>query len=248
MADRQFEDKTEDPTPLRLQRARRAGQIAVSRDLGTGFAALALCVVVLAGGNAWIGGLVAYLHTAFAGANGSCAIEKSLLAGLGAACVALAFPLGSLLVVASLAGLVQTRGNIAVVRARPEGKRILPSWRRIAGREGVAEAGKSWLKIVVLVAVAWWTLGSQAGALAASAGVDSYRLLRMMGALAQALGIRLALALLVLGVADYLWQLHRHRKALRMTREEARREHKESEGDPLHKAERQRIHHELNEL
>jgi flagellar biosynthesis protein FlhB len=48
-----------------------------------------------------------------------------------------------------------------------------------------------------------------------------------------------------LGFVDYLWQAGRHRNRLRMTRDEARREHRESEGDPEHKAERRRIHREL---
>ncbi|MGA7740631.1 MAG: EscU/YscU/HrcU family type III secretion system export apparatus switch protein, partial [Polyangia bacterium] len=61
------------------------------------------------------------------------------------------------------------------------------------------------------------------------------------------LGLRLAAALAMWGAADYLWQRHRHARSLRMTREEWKREHKESEGDPLHKAERQRLHREILE-
>jgi flagellar biosynthetic protein FlhB len=59
--------------------------------------------------------------------------------------------------------------------------------------------------------------------------------------------VRLALAALALGVLDYLWQRARHQRSLRMTREEVRREIKETEGDPRHKAERQRLHREVLE-
>jgi type III secretion system FlhB-like substrate exporter len=58
---------------------------------------------------------------------------------------------------------------------------------------------------------------------------------------------RLAVALLAMGAADYLWQRHRHRRDLRMTREEVKREMRDSEGDPRHKAERQRLHRALLE-
>ena len=47
--------------------------------------------------------------------------------------------------------------------------------------------------------------------------------------------------------ADYLLVRRRHRRGLRMTREEVKREAKESEGDPSHRAERQRLHRELLE-
>jgi flagellar biosynthesis protein FlhB len=67
----------------------------------------------------------------------------------------------------------------------------------------------------------------------------------VFGLLGARLGLRLAVAAVVLGAADYLWQRHRHAKSLRMSREEWKREYKESEGDPLHKAERQRLHREI---
>jgi flagellar biosynthesis protein FlhB len=67
----------------------------------------------------------------------------------------------------------------------------------------------------------------------------------VLGELCGRLGLRLAAAAAVIGVGDYLWQRHAHRKKLRMSRDEVKREHKESEGDPSHKAERHRLHQEL---
>src|SRR5204863_10130870 len=40
----------------------------------------------------------------------------------------------------------------------------------------------------------------------------------------------------------------RHRRSLRMARDEVRRETKEAEGDPSHRAERRRLHRDLLEL
>jgi flagellar biosynthesis protein FlhB len=51
-------------------------------------------------------------------------------------------------------------------------------------------------------------------------------------------------AMLAIGVADLLLQRHRHGKALRMSRDEVKREHRESEGEPAQKAERLRLHRE----
>jgi type III secretion protein U len=79
------------------------------------------------------------------------------------------------------------------------------------------------------------------------AGLSARSALALFGVLGARLGLRLATAAAVLGTADYLWQRHRHAKSLRMSREELKREHKESEGDPLHKAERQRLHREIME-
>lgn len=54
-----------------------------------------------------------------------------------------------------------------------------------------------------------------------------------------------ALGMLVLGGLDFAWQTHRTNKQMRMTKDEAKREHKESEGDPLMKGRRMQKHREL---
>jgi len=68
-----------------------------------------------------------------------------------------------------------------------------------------------------------------------------------MGVVSARLAERVALVALALGAADYLLVRRRHLDRLRMTREEVKREYKESEGDPSHRAERQRLHRELLE-
>lgn len=66
-----------------------------------------------------------------------------------------------------------------------------------------------------------------------------------MGVLGGRLAIHLTVAMLVLGAVDYLLQRQRHGKVLRMSRDEVKRESRESEGEPAHKAERLRLHHEF---
>ena len=49
----------------------------------------------------------------------------------------------------------------------------------------------------------------------------------------------------VLGVGDYMLARRRHLKDLMMTREEVKREHKESEGDPRHKGQLRAAHRQM---
>jgi type III secretion protein U len=51
--------------------------------------------------------------------------------------------------------------------------------------------------------------------------------------------------MLAVGVGDYLWQRHSHGKALRMSRDEVKREHREDEGEPETRAGRLRLHREF---
>jgi type III secretion protein U len=56
---------------------------------------------------------------------------------------------------------------------------------------------------------------------------------------------RALLVAAALGGLDLLLARRRHRRALRMSREEVRREHREQEGDPRHRAHRRAAHRRL---
>ena len=52
-------------------------------------------------------------------------------------------------------------------------------------------------------------------------------------------------AFIVIAVADYAFQKRQYLKKLMMTKEEVKREYKESEGDPMIKSKRRQLHREL---
>jgi flagellar biosynthesis protein FlhB len=237
--------RTEEPTPRRLAEARRRGSIAVSRDLSSGLTGLALCVALVLGARAWIGGLVAYLRLALADAVSRPSLTDAGRAALHAARDGLLWPLGVAVVVALAVGLVQTRGLFSAHSLRLDVTRALPSAKRLFGAAGLGEIGKGLLKALVVVLLTWWTLAPALSYVAYLAGAAAGSALRVLGFFGERLGVRLAVAAAALGAVDYLWQRYRHAKSLQMTREEWKREHKESEGDPLHKAERQRLHREM---
>lgn len=239
--------KTEEPTQQRLAEARRRGSIAVSRDLLSGVTGLAICAALVLGARAWIGGLAAYLRLALGNAASRPSLALAGWAALHAAGDGLLLPLGVAVVAALAAGLMQTRGLFSTYPLRFEFRRARPSAGGLLGGAAFAELSKSLLKAAVVAVLAWWTLAPALSDVAHLAGAPAGSALALFGLLGARLGLRLAAAAAVLGAADYLWQRHRHAKSLRMSREELKREHKESEGDPLHKAERQRLHREILE-
>jgi len=239
--------KTEEPTHQRLAEARRRGSIAVSRDLLSGLTGLALCAALVLGGRAWVGGLTAYLRLALGDAVSRPNLAPAGRAALRATEDGLLLPLGVAVVAALAVGLTQTGGLFSVYPLRFDMGRVLPSAGRLLGAAGLGEMAKGLLNAMVVAALAWWTLSPALSDLAHLAGAPAGSALEVFGFFGERLGLRLAVAAAVLGAADYLWQRHRHAKSLRMSREEVKREHKESEGDPLHKAERQRLHREILE-
>ena len=91
----------------------------------------------------------------------------------------------------------------------------------------------------------WVTIKPHLGELPRLAGAPAALSVAFVGQVAIKIGLRVAVAYAIIGAADYLWQRKSFRKEQMMTKEEVKREYKESEGDPQHKAERQRVHREL---
>jgi flagellar biosynthesis protein FlhB len=173
----------------------------------------------------------------------------ALLAGAGVLARVLALPLAAAAAVALGVGMLQTRGLLALGAIKPDLGRLSPAegLKRAFGGQAALQVGKGLLKVSLVGVLAWVTVRPLLGGLAALSGMAAARTLAALGVLASRLAMRVALVALALGVADYLFAYRRHRRGLMMTRDEVRRESKESEGDPSHRAERQRLHRELME-
>jgi flagellar biosynthesis protein FlhB len=241
------EDPTEEPTARRLQRARREGQVAFSRDLTGAAGSLALVLALSLSAPAGVARLLAYLAAAMAGAPRAAGASASLAVAVRELAGLLAVPLAAVVAGVVLTGATQTRGLLALEPLRLDLGRLLSGWRQLFGLRAWVEVLKGLLKVAVVAALTVFTFRPLIRPLVALTGGGAAALLRVIGRGGQLLAVRLVTASLVLGALDLLWQRRRHRQALRMTRAEVRREHKESEGDPRHKAERQRLHRALAE-
>ncbi|HXU61667.1 MAG TPA: EscU/YscU/HrcU family type III secretion system export apparatus switch protein [Polyangia bacterium] len=242
-------EPTEDPTPRRLADARRRGEVAVSRDLISAAAVTAALAALVIGGAGLTARLVGYWRRAFAAALVDAGVGAGLSAGLGALARALATPLAVALGAALLAGLVQTRGLVAVGAVAPRFDRLSPAegLRRLGSGVAALQAAKGALKGMVVALLVGWLLVPQLAGLTGLAGAPAAAVLGALGLLARRLVLGVGLVALALGAADLLFVRRAHRRRLRMTRDEVRREQRETEGDPRHRAERQRLHRQVLE-
>jgi flagellar biosynthesis protein FlhB len=209
----------------------------------------AAIAALILGGPQTTARLLAYWRASLAAAPAAGSPAGALADGLGAMARALAAPLGAAAGLALAVGLLQTRGLVALGAIKPDLSRLSPGagLKRAFGGQAALAVGKGLSKVVLVAVLAWLTVRPVLGGLTGLAGAAPGRFLGALGTLAARLAGRVALVALGLGMADYLFALRRHRRGLRMTREEVKRESKESEGDPSHRAERQRLHRELGE-
>ena len=230
------EDKTQAPSERRLSKAREEGQAAVSRELVTASGLSMATLAALLGGPAIVWNLGVTLRDMLAApaASPGAALRQAGMAWLAAT--------GPLMVAMILAGgaavLLQTGFLIHGKAAQPDLARLdlRRGLKRVFGPNNVAEA----LKAIVKLGVLGWTVHAALSAV--------WPLLpRTMSWTPMALTDRLGrdlvhLMLLVLGcqaglaVLDVAWTRWRFTQRLRMSREDLKQEHKDSDGDPHIKA------------
>ena len=232
------EQRTEGATPKRLEEARRKGQVPRSRDLNS-------AAVLLAGGLGLyaLGGLVGGRFVALmrdglqfsrAEAMGDGQMGAALANVAWQALVACAPLLGVLLAAAVVAPLAIGGWNFSGQALAPRWDRLDPvaGLRRVFSVQGLIELGKSLARFAVVAAVACALLWSQADELL-QLGREPLRLaigdsLRLAGSALLAL----AGSLVLIAAVDVPLALWQHYRSLRMTKEELRQEHKETEGSP----------------
>jgi flagellar biosynthetic protein FlhB len=119
--------------------------------------------------------------------------------------------------------------------------------KNLVSKKQFVELLKNLLKITVTGWVVWGAVRDALGMLLQTVRHDVEGMLIVMGELVTRVSIRVGLLLLVFGIFDVWWQRKSYYKDLMMTKEEVKKEYKESEGDPHHKAKRKELHQEILE-
>jgi flagellar biosynthetic protein FlhB len=251
MADTEQGDRTERPTPRRLQEARRRGEVPRSRDLSAALVTLAGGVGLTMLGGVVGGRLLALVAGSMSFTRGAAMDTGQILPALGAASLqgllAVAPILGLLLVAAVLAPLLIGGWNFS-------GEPLALNWSRLdpiagLGRmfslRGSIELLKALARVGVVAAVAVVLLRVQFRQYqllgAEPVGTAIAHALSLAGGALIALGGALGLIALI-DVPLTLWQ---HQRALRMTREEIREESKDVEGNPEIRSRVRRMQQEM---
>jgi flagellar biosynthetic protein FlhB len=244
-------ERTERATEKRRGEARRRGQIAVSSEVSP--VAVLLAALALA---AWGAPLVL---------DRSRLVLSSWLASVGPAAIHddAAWPpiAGALLQIGTVlapffltiaavgagAMIAQVGWSMNPELLAPDPGRVsvAKGAKRIFSANGAVNLVKAVVKILVVLGVAYRVLLRTGLDGIAAPGMSLDTILAFTGLGLRRLFLAMALALGALGVADYLWQRWRHEQGLKMTRQEVKEEHKETEGNPQVKLRFRRAHREI---
>jgi flagellar biosynthetic protein FlhB len=243
--------RTEQPTQRRLDKARREGNFAVSREFVSGLQFLAAVSLLTAWGGGWFAagrqGLRRLVGQAFSAdpldLGRAIGLGRGILAGLLVSVTAA----GGLMVAISLAAqLASTRLGVSLAKLKPELRRLSPLVRlKDLPRHNLP----TFLQALVLVPLIALTLQA-----VVRDNLGLYLRLPLVGLepAVQQVGESIASLLwkaaglfLVLGAFDFWRSRRRYIKDLRMSKQEVREEFKEIEGSPLVKMRIRRLQRDL---
>lgn len=236
MADK--DQKKHDPTAKRIADARRRGDTPIAPEMRN--AAFFVAMLVILGGT----GIAAFSRVATLAAEiwgGADTFRldpgdaQALVTGV-ARHLALTFtPLfGTLIAFALLGGMLHGMPTIAWSRVAPRWNKLSPvaGLKRLMGMAALIGFAKTLAKLSVILIVTALTLRPHVAGLDGLIGADA----RSTGAAAGGLVLLLVKAIAVpvgaLALFDLLYQRHSWSTKLKMTLQEVKDEHKDSEGDP----------------
>lgn len=235
--------KTEEPTGKRLSQAREEGDIIVSQEVKSAASLAAILVVVwwvlppmMTKAKSYLAILMAQPHLIRV-TNESELVE--MLRGLAARMALLmAVPLAVLLGTGFVAAFGQTGWLVTTKKITPDLNKLNPlnGLKRIFSLNGAVDLGKNILKLVLVAFLFYLVVRGKVHFLPLLPTMDLPDILAFLHQILVRLLMTILAVQIVIAGGDYMYQRHQYMKKLRMTKQEVKDEHRQSEGDPMVKA------------
>lgn len=230
--------KTEDATPKKLEESRKKGQIALSREVNNWIMLFIGTIVVLVIGPGVMSELTALMKTYIERAH----LMPSVPGGFGffmgdmfwEVLDILTLPLLVLLGAAFIGPFIQVGPLFAPDVIKPDISKIsvMQGFKRLFSMKSVMEFVKGILKIGIIGFIGVILLTPFYGSVEHMIGLSVPVVMDEMAGLVLRLMSGILLVLMVVAVADLVYQRYEHNKKMRMTKQELKDEYKQTEGDP----------------
>jgi flagellar biosynthesis protein FlhB len=232
-------ERTEAPTPRKREEAKRKGQVAKSVEVNSAVGLLVAFWLLSSTGPKIAATLKLLMGKFFESLpqadftletvrHGAIVVGGSLLPAMA--------PMFAFIMVAGvIANLGQVGFMFSETALKPDFNRISPltGIKRIFSARGAMELLKSLLKLTVISFVVYSALRDNFETISAINRMGLMAATNHLAKIAVAIGLRGAVAMLVIAAVDYIFQRHEHEKNLRMTRQELIEEMKRYENQEM---------------
>ncbi len=228
-----------DPTPRKLEEARKKGDVVKSADVA-GLLILAVGAMILLnmGGRisrelmAYSQGFLEKSHEISVDGGALQRLAFDIMWHVGLAMFAL---LGAMSVAAIIGHAGQTGLLIAVEKIMPKPDKISPiaGFKRLFGKEALIQFAKILLKVIILGIVAYNVISKHITSVENLQNLEPIAFGGVIGAILKELLINLLVVLGIFAGADYFVQRMNFMKRNKMSKHEMKEEYKQTEGDPM---------------
>ncbi|WP_205479358.1 flagellar biosynthesis protein FlhB [Sphingomonas arenae] len=241
------DSKTHAPTPKRLEDARRKGEVATAPEMRHAVMLLALlaacawfATITVTSVNRLSEGLWGRAEDFRLDPAGAQLLASTLLLELARALLPM---LGLFLVAGVAIPFIQGRPTLSRARLKLQWKKLNPfaGLKRLFGPQGLVEFAKTLAKCIAVLLICIWVLRPHLTALDQLVGMHPADILRTAGTLSLTLIKAVLLLVGAIAIFDFLYQHRAFLKRMRMSLQELKDEHKESDGNPEVKARQRQI-------
>ena len=253
MADQPSGEKTEEPTAKKLADARKKGQIARSKDLGTLFVLVGSAVALMLMGSSLVDNLSKMMKRLFSVSRSEAMDVHALFQVISESVGAVFIPLLWIFAIIMLAAFI---GNTLLGGMSFSWDAMAPKWsklsplagfKRMFGVQAYVELIKSILKFFVVFIVAYLLLsGLFDQILSLSIEAIPFNFAHAVDMLLW-MFLVLGCSLIIIVLVDAPYQKWNHTRQLKMTKQEIKDENKNTEGSPEIKGRIRRTQYEMSQ-
>ena len=251
MSESTGQERTEEPTARRLQKAREEGQIARSVEAPAAGVVISALLVMLLSGSWMVDRLIQYFASGLTfdrktldqPAMMMTSLGDQLMTGYLAVLPIMAVTLVMALVASGLSGGFMFSPGAAAPKASKLS--LMAGLKRMFGTHAVVELAKALLKFTLVGGALWLSLSLRLDDILRIGEMALEPAMALAGTLVLQSALVVSLALAVIALIDVPWQRHSFMKRMRMTRQEIKDEMKDMEGRPEVKAQIRRRQREM---
>ena len=251
MPEKPAAERTEQPTPKRLEKARKKGQVPHSQELSSIVTLLALIMILALMAPSLLRWSITQVrqgmsceHAVFTDSISFWNFAKAKIAGS----VYTVCPILAVLFAGSaLAGVAISGLNFAPEALSLKFSHINPvtGFSKLINARSMVKLLASILKLIFVSFIVWFYLRSRLDMLAGLRWAWSSEILAVTARIILGLVVRIGIALMVIGVADAMYQKWKYIQELKMTRQEVKRERRDVEGSPEVRSRIRRLQYEM---
>jgi len=238
MAEDTGQDRTEQATPKRKEDARKKGDIPRSKDLTTMMMLMAASISMITLGTRMLEGITGTMKTFFiraADINIAARELPAIFLDALSRMIMTMLPFVLVMVIVALISPMLLSGwnfSIDAIKFKADKMNPLTGIKRVFGSNGLIEMFKTILKFLVIAVIAFFLIRNHMPEIMTIGQGDLHGSLRHVADLVTWIFLIVCSTTILIVLVDVPQQLWQHSKKLKMTRDQVKQEHKDTEGMP----------------